>query len=245
MDVNGELSPTNVYMAISEIQRSPANIIPDDELEVEPARHTLWFEDLIVEDDRGVMVGMREQLRRWQEVELYSEQWDLESTGLYRTPDLEAKKRYLQKNLLRYLDKRLAGEVRRAEKNSTLHRVGKVQNALRPKAEAKLSEKIKVKFRAKVLQGRAFMIVSNPWVDNRTTVTLSGDVEISMSKSLKDFGINTRVRYQVDDGLWLAELDKSITRKITARISSSQNDKTLLFDKESNKTIQLMFNHSF
>jgi len=241
----GELLPVSIHKAINLSSRGPANIIPDDEIEIEPIKQTLWYENLLVEDDRGVLVGVREQLKFWREREEYVSNWDLESTGLYRTPDIEAKKRYLQKNLLRYLDKRLSGEIRNAEKNSTLHRVGQVQTALRPNAEARISEKIKIKFRARVLQGKAFILVKNPWVDNRTTISATGKVEVAMNRSFKDLGIATRVRYNVNESEYLAEIDKTITSKITARISSHQNDKTMIFESEANSTLQLLFHHSF
>ena len=49
-----------------------------------------------------------------------------------------------------------------------LHRVGQVQKALKPSTSVNVSKKVKLKFKAKVLQRQARFIVANPWMDYTT-----------------------------------------------------------------------------
>ena len=76
---------------------------------------------------------------------------------------MDEKKKYLEKNILRYMDKRLTGEIKRADKGTTLHRMGQVKKTLRPQTRVKLSENYRLRFRAKVLRGFMRMKFENPF----------------------------------------------------------------------------------
>ena len=52
----GELLPVSIHKAINLSSRGPANIIPDDEIEIEPIKQTLWYENLLVEDDSLITI---------------------------------------------------------------------------------------------------------------------------------------------------------------------------------------------
>jgi len=227
------------------ILRAPATYVPNVEINIIPDSRNTWLQNLLVEDSAGVLRNIRHDIKTWREMEEYVEMWDLESTGLYKVPTRDEKKRYLDKKMLRYLDKRLAGEIKDSKKGSTLYRVGQVRKTLRPKVEARLWKNLKIKFRAKVLRGRGYIVFINPWVDAKATFSASGKVEMEMKKNIKQIGVNTHLQYNVDRDEWFAQLDKKLTDKITARISSHQDDKTMIFSKDSNQTIQLMYNYSF
>ncbi|MBI2519368.1 MAG: hypothetical protein HYV97_03080 [Bdellovibrio sp.] len=225
--------------------RKPANLVPDDEMEIVPVRQTLWTEQILVEDDAGVLKNMQNQISEWDTQRNYVELWDLESTGLYDPPSDSRKQSYIGTNLLRYFDKRLAGEIKNSEDNSALRAVGQMQKTLRPKAEARISENVKLRFKAQALQGKAYFILENPYVETQTLVTASGRVELSVAKSLKRLGVATRVNYYANQGEYVGEVDKSLTDHIIARYSSRQNDKTMMFNKQSDQTIQLLYSLPF
>ncbi|MCO4793165.1 MAG: hypothetical protein KC493_05615 [Bacteriovoracaceae bacterium] len=229
------------------VGRSPANFIPDTEIEPIPLQNRIWLQNLLVEDNSGVLASIRANIQGWEATEEYAKNWNLESTGLYDTPKRATKKAFLNKWLLKYFDKRLAGEIRNSQEGSTLHAVGKVHQTLRPNTEVGLTKKIKVKFKARVLQGRAIARVENPWVDTHATVNIDGEVNVQMKKSLSDIGVTAGINYNANEGRYLAHVDKKLTEKITARVSSNQKDDEMMFDVDEkvDKRLEFFFHTPF
>ena len=191
------------------------------------------------------MAGMRNTLESWDREAEYARMWNLESTGLYVIRDQGDRKAFFNKNLLKYADKRLSGEIKEAEEGSTLARVGKAQKALTPKAEVGVSESVKVKFKAKVLQAKAFMIVKNDYVNNSTEVDITGNVKVNVNRDIASLGVNTGVDYQVTDGQWVARVDKQLSENWRTRLSSSQLDDEMAFSKSSDTRVEFMFSQAF
>ena len=119
-------------LACAATKRGPANYIPDDEISISPIKNTLWLDKVFVKDDAGVLENVRRDIQRWQDDEEYRQNWGIDRFGAQAAPTDLQKKQYLSRQALRYLDKRLTGEVKKAEKGSTLHKVGTVQKALKP-----------------------------------------------------------------------------------------------------------------
>ena len=200
--------------------RAPASAFDEEVLTV-PLEQKAFVQTLFTEDDAGVMKGMRDNLQGWNDVEEYAKKWDLESTGLYKTPTDKEKQKYLSKNLLRYADKRLSGEIRNAEEGSTMHSVGQVEKSLRPNATVAVSKYISFKFKVRVLQGKAIMEVRNPWIDCNATVGANGKAKVITKKDFKQLGTSTGVEYDVKEAQWIAFVDQEISKNIKARLSST------------------------
>ncbi|MCK5074017.1 MAG: hypothetical protein KAQ98_11365 [Bacteriovoracaceae bacterium] len=227
------------------IRRNPANFIPDDDMEISPFENVLWIDRAMVEDDGGILRAMKNDVVEWQEKEEYARNWNLQSTGVYFAPDREHKKRYVEKNILKYVDKRLAGEVKKSEEGSALHTVGKMQRALKPTGTVGIGRKIKFKFRARVVQGEGRIIVINPWVDYHTYANYRGDVNMNLSKNFKKTGISTNMVYDISGHSWEASVSKKITRRVVGKLSSIQSEKQMMFASESNKIIQFSYSLPF
>ncbi len=225
--------------------RSPANFIPDDEQEPAPIEQTMWLQGLLIEDDSGVLVRMRKEIQAWERLEEWRDLWNLKSTGLFKVPTRGEKRSYLEKNLLKYADKRLSGEVRNAEQGSVLHQAGQVQKALRPKAEVSFSKLIKVKLRARVLQGLVVVKVNNPWVESYANVKVNGDVNVHLNRKIASLEVDAGIDYNVKEGVWLARVDRSLTSEITARISSTQKDDKMIFAGSADNRIHLFYHLPF
>ncbi|MBT7610442.1 MAG: hypothetical protein HN576_11845 [Bacteriovoracaceae bacterium] len=227
------------------VGRAPANFIPDVEIEPEPVQQKIWLQTLLIADDAGVLNGMKNEINAWEELREWRDLWDVESTGLYYVPTATEKKSWFERMLLKYADKRLAGEVRNSEKGSALHQVGQVQKALKPKAEVDLSEHVKVKLRGKVLQGLVVVNIINPWVDSYANVTIKGDVDIHVNKRLNDLDLDAGIDYNVTDRSWLARVDRRISSEVTARISSSQKDDKMVFTESADNRVELFYRLNF
>lgn len=220
--------------------RSPASAFDEEVLTV-PLEQKVMVQSLFAEDDAGVMKGMRDSLNSWQDTEDYAHKWDLESTNLYKTPTTKEKTKFITKNLIRYADKRLAGEVRNAEEGSTFHTVGKVEKSLRPNASVPVSKYISLKFKARVLQGKAIMEVRNPLIECNATVGANGKAKILTKKDFTQLGTSAGVEYNVNEAQWISFVDQEITKNIKARMSST----TMPNGNDADKKLEMMASFPF
>lgn len=228
-------------MALESIKRVPASAFEEEVLTV-PLEQKATVKSLFAEDDAGVMKGMRDSLSSWQETEDYAKRWDLESTHLYNTPDTQQKKKFISKNLLRYADKRFAGEMKNAEEGSALYTAKNVEKSLRPNASVPVTKYVSVKFKARVLQGKAIMDVKNPWVECSATVKANGKSKVLTKKDFNQLGTSTGVEYDVSETQWIAFVDQEITKNIKARLSSTSQPNGNDADKRVEMTASFPFN---
>jgi hypothetical protein len=227
------------------VSRGPSNFVPDEEASDLPSDVVLWYENILVPDRAGVMNRMRETYDSWERTQEYARNWNMESTGLYDVKDQEDRVKYFNRHILKYFDKRLSGEIKNAEKGSTLARVGSVQKALKPQTRVEVSKNFKLKFKARPIQGRGFMNIENPWINNSTTVKINGRVNINLNKDIKLLGLKANLDYDVNGGHYVASLNKPLTDEITARVTSSQEDKDVAFTNFDQQTFELFYSLAF
>jgi hypothetical protein len=225
--------------------RGPASAVPRDDMEAMPLESGMWLSSVWVEDRAGVMNGMAHQLQEWERMEEYRRNWDIESTTLYNTPDREQKKAWFNRMLLRYADKRLGGELRNAEEGSTLQRIRTAKAALRPDTEASISENVKIKFKARVLQLRGIMRIINPWVESETSFDVQGRIHSRLAKNFEDLGIRTEVNYWVHEDFYNATISKPLGNNVTAVLSSAQGPNEIAFADMDRNTLQLVYSTAF
>jgi hypothetical protein len=237
------LSSLNPYTKVQ--SRGPSNFVPDEEASDLPNNVVLWYENILVEDQAGVMRSMRATYDQWEQEEEYAKNWSVESTGLYSIKDKDDRVNHFNRHILKYVDKRLSGEIKQAEEGSSLHRVGSVQKALKPQTRVEIAKNFKLKFKARVLQGKALMYVENPWVNNQTTVKADGGIHVNMNKDIKLLGLRANLDYEVNERHYVASLNKSLTKEITARVTSSQEDTEVAFTEFDNQTFEVLYNLSF
>jgi len=227
--------------------RHPSNFVPADDIEPTPYfENKLWVEKAFVADNEGVLNGMKSQIQSWQDTEEYAKNWNVYSTGLYNTPESESRKKMLSSGFLKYADKRLAGEMKDAEEGSTMATMSKAHQALRPQANVGVSQNVKIKFRAKALQGEGKVIVENPWLEYETKYKVfNNNLSTSAGKSFKTIGFRASADYQVTDKNWAANFDQKLTEKWSTRLTSAQTNKEMAFSSESNRIIQLLFSQGW
>ena len=226
-------------------QRKPASSFLDEEIFVTPDQSKTFMQVALADDDGGVMSGMRSSLSSWADTEEFAHTWNLESTGLYKTPTANEKGKMINSRLLKYVDKRLAGELKNAEEGSVLHTAKKVETTLRPNAEVAVSKLVSIKFKARVLQGKIIMDVKNPFVECNASVSAKGKVNLITKKEFKDWGLATGAEYRIDESQWVAYADQEITKELRARISSTQSDKQMMFNKASEQRFEMLASFPF
>ena len=226
-------------------ERNPAGFIPDEGFETPPPRDKHWMTKIFVEDNAGVMKSIKYNIEKWEELEEYSRRWNLYSSGLYKTPGRDQKRRYLEKRLLKYADKRLSGEIKRAEEGTTLKSIQRAHQALRPSAKARLSKNVKLRLKARVLQGEARLLVENPYVDFQTRFKLGGSTNLNIGRRISSLNARTSVDYAIDEGRWQACIERPLGSSLKARITSSQSDKEMIFTDQSEQKAELIFYREF
>lgn len=225
--------------------RSPASTVPDDEMTSQPLTERVWLESFFVEDDEGVLRGMKNYLNENEKKEEFVKNWRLESTGVYEYASKKDKEKYINRQILKYADRRLTGEVKSAEKGSTWEKIGSAEKTLRPNTQVEISKDYSIKFKARLLQGKAFMELKNPYMEQVTTLHLNGKVTMLTRKQFKDLGIETAAEYTVNNNMWEARLDKNLTENLKGRISSSQSADQMFFTNDADKKVEMIYNTSF
>lgn len=204
------------------VTRNPA-AVEEEVLTVPLSSNDSFFtnENIFSEDDAGVMRDMKSTMSSWERTEEYARVWDLKSTGLYNTPTTEQKSQYISKKMLRYADKRLAGEMKKSEEGSALHKMKSVEKNLRPNASVNVSKNFGFKFKARVLQGKAIVEVKNPWIECNATVSANGKTRVITRKEFKELGLASGAEYSVNDSQFLTYIDQQLTDNIKARVSNT------------------------
>ncbi len=204
--------------------RVPASsTVPDEEVIVPPAIEAAWVEVWLQDDNEGIMKKMRNDLALYEQKDEFAKNWNLESTNAtaYKTPKASERKKMISKNLLKYADKKLSGEIKNAEEGSTLHQVGKIEKAVRPQSTVQLSKNYAIKFKARVLQGKGIMEVRNPYIEFNTTLTLNGRVSTVAVKEFKSIGFRSGAEFQLKNSVWIAFMDQELTKNLKARVSTT------------------------
>jgi hypothetical protein len=225
--------------------RLPGNFVPNDEVVAIPEKRVHWGEKILAEDNKGVLVSIREEVRSWEEQREYAKNWNLESTGLYNEKEQREKEKFLRKRGLKYVDKRISGEVKSAEKGSALAKVGKVQKALKPSSKVDIAPNVRLRFKARVLQGVALVNLENPYVDSKATVKANGRMNMHVGKRLDNIGLHTRVDYNVRESSYIAAVRKDLSTHWSTTLSSEQEKEDVAFSSGTNRTVSFDFSSGF
>lgn len=228
------------FTPIDTVSRSPASAFDEDVLVVPLVEQRISIQTIFAEDDAGVMKGMKDQLNSWDAIESYSQKWNLGSTNLYKTPSTKEKTHYITGNLLKYTDKRLAGEIKNSEEGSALHSVAKIEKTLRPNATVGVSKLITIKFNARVLEGKATMEIRNPWIECNTIVNINGKVKVLTKKDYAQLGTSAGLEYAVNESQLVAFVNQEITQNIKAKLSSTSRT-----NDDADKRLEMMATFPF
>lgn len=226
------------------ILRKPA-AIDEEVLTVPLSADSFSNENIFAEDDAGIMRGMKESINSWEKTEEYAQVWDLKSTGLYNTPSTSEKGQFISKKLLRYADKRLSGEMKKADEGSALHKMSRVEKQLRPSAAISVSKNFGLKFKARVLQGKAIVEVKNPWVDCNATVGANGKTKVLAKKEFKQLGLSSGAEYAINEEQFVAFVDQQVTNNVKARLSSTQSNGTNVFRNDADARVEMTASFPF
>ncbi len=236
------LLSTNVSMAAN---RDIASFVSQDEVIVVPREEDSWYSTTMIDDDNGIMNSMRVDIKRWQEQERFLDLWGLEKSGLFEEVSIEDKRGRISRDMLRYADKRLSGEVKKADKGSNLYRVGQAQKTLSPTSTVSLFSGYAIKFQVRALQGKGTIIFKNPYTNTYLETTVGGRREFVTERWFNPFGFRTAVNVRLDKSTYFTTFEQIITENIRASLVSEQGWDQGAFGQASDKRIQLNYFKSF
>ncbi len=238
-----------------ESPRDPTSYVPNDQEIIVPYSPTSIWSELLIEDRKGVLKQVKFQMNEWNEEEDFVEYWRIEDTGQYTVVPMRARKNYLTKNLLRYIDKRIMGEVKTAKEGTSLHKVGQVRDALRPQSKFSFSKDYKLSLRAKVLRGLVFLKFDNPYFDEtvlefkalRNPAFWNNDAHVGQAKlhtmkSFKSIQAYARTEFKFYDDNWFIELGKNLNYPGLSFVVTTVQDNTALpYSGASDKISELRY----
>jgi hypothetical protein len=225
--------------------RQLANFIPSEEVQPYLGQAKGMYHYLTIEDNKGILKETKNQIQDWDRNEEFVRNWSLDGFGKYKITKFEEKKKYLDKRIIKYFDKRLSGEIKSAEEGTTLHRVGQLQKALKPSATLKVSNHFKFKFKARILEGEVKVMLDSTFFKYQTEINRKGDVKMKLYRSFDEIGLHSEANYNPNDKVWVTSISKTLPYNMTAQLSSSQNDKTIAFSSNSNNILQFGYHRSF
>ena len=199
--------------------RSPSSTIPSDDLTPRPIEKDSFYDALFAYDDAGILKSMENNLARWREKEEYSKRWNLQSTGLYKYQGRRKKIGYLRKQALKYADKRLSGEIKKADQKSTLYKIGQARKVLKANLATRIYG-VKVRGKVRVLEGKTTIQVENPWVESKVESDRKGNATLKVGRSISSLKIDTQVHYQIIKDRWTATLKKELFKGFNMQIIS-------------------------
>ena len=221
-------------------RRDVASFVSQDEVIVVPRQEESWYQNNMIDDNQGIMNSMRVDIRRWQEQNQYLDLWGLRKTGIYPETPPEVLTARVRRDMLRYADKRLSGEVNKAEKGSNLYRVGQAQRSLSPSTQVSIFEGYSIKMQVRVIQGKSTFLFNNPYMKTYLEVTLGGRREFVTEKWFNNI-FRAAVNYRLDQYMYFTTFDYRITPQVTASLVSQQNMQAAPYSGESDKRIQLNY----
>src|SRR5210317_436724 len=75
--------------------------------QVRPYNWQTWYKDFFSNDEKGILLKVKNQIIEWNEKEKYVKQWNLESTGQIPLASEREKKTFIFRHFLKYGDYKL------------------------------------------------------------------------------------------------------------------------------------------
>lgn len=236
------LPPTN-YLVWSHIERNPSSFI-NEELILDPPPSRNWADSLFMEDSDGVLNNMRVTVKEWQDKQEYNQNWNLEGTNVVPVPADQAQEAFLKKRAMNYFDRRVSGEVKNPRPGTSWATVARVNRTLKPASQLELAPQFKLKFKARVLQGRASVNIENPLVEANIEGRVNGQANAQLAKTITPLGLRAQVEYRLKQKEMVTVINKKITNSVSAQASSIERSSASVGVK-SDQRVEINFGQAF
>jgi hypothetical protein len=235
-------------VVMGQTTRSPASYMPDDDIIAKPMDNKIsFYQQHIAADKSFVVVESRNQLKIWNDNQLFADQYGYDSTlaGSRFVPTSKEKWEYFKDRYMRYL--RRKGEEPLKEMPKTWYREYRTSNevdaidemedrfrksnriggvalpeALQQK-EVNVWKETKFIFQPRVDRGLIIVGIRGPIAYARAWVGINGRTEVNIQKDIESIGFRAMYNYEADTGRNFASLDQKIVDNLYARATILKN----------------------
>lgn len=254
-------------------KRAPASYIPDDDVIAKPVDNELSFYQQYVASDKSEdVIHTRNQIRIWNDNQMFAEQYGLDSTLMGSTffvPTPEEKFEYFKDKYMRYLrskgeqplrelpkswynDFRASNEVdtidemeehfRKTNRKSVTGKT--LPDALKQK-EVSIWKDTRFIFQPRVEQGLVVVGIKGPIAYARAWVGVNGRTEVNVQKTMDSIGMRVMFNYYAHNGRYFTSVDQKITGNLYARATSYRNPDAVDDNPKQDNTIMLLYAKQF
>ncbi|MBL6990901.1 MAG: hypothetical protein ISR65_14040 [Bacteriovoracaceae bacterium] len=236
------LNPLNKRSSI----RGPANFTPDADLETVPLITDNLVQQLDDSREDPLLKEIKKQLATWKEQDDYVRNWNQSGNGLIKLPTLNQRRRYLEKQFIKFLDQRLTKRVDKAKPGSAISRIGQIEKSLKPNTKITFTKNVKMRMKFKILQGSAMAQIISPYVKCTIDTSLkSKKLNVNLTNELKSLGLGTKIDLDTGTGRYVASVNKVLAYNVNTNIYSAQKHNSLIFSKESDTGVAFTYAMTF
>jgi hypothetical protein len=231
------------------ITRLPANYVPDDDVIVKPIENEITFYQKHIENDQSEeVIQSKQQLKVWQDNQLFADQYGHDSTLMGSTfvPAPEEKWEFFKDRYMRYLrrkgeqplkdlPKTWYNQFRASSDVDTIDEMEarfksknkKVSDSVLPKIlqekEINLWKQNKIIFQPRLDQGLVVIGIRGPLIHARAWVGVNGRTELNVRKDIDSIGFRAMYNYESETGEYIASLDQRLMQHLSLRVTKSNN----------------------
>ena len=233
--------------AIAQVQRAPANFVPDDDAIIVPLIIEKNIMDSFHEKHEDEFKSARAKLEFWISQEQYAQDYGLEDTGIVKLPTIEEKERFLQRNYLRFLSRDVERSTNSSLKDTweewntddeidaisavELHNKvliksdkssqNKPLNKTKSVKVGKNSFKFGFQLRPEI--GMAKVNLKSKYFNARAWVGINGNQELNIERKFKATGTKFFVNYFIDQTRSLAVIDQKLVNNWSLRLTHDKD----------------------
>ncbi len=230
----------------AELNRAPANFVPDDDVIVVPVIVEKNIVDEFHEKHKNDFKNAKRKLRYWISQEQYAKDHGLEYSGIVHLPSAEDKETFLHRNYLRFITKDVEKSANAGVKNTLenwttddeidsiqaveMHervivkaKKSKGQNEIKKSRTVKVGkDKFKFGFQARPEIGMLKFTVKSKYFNARGWVGINGNQEIKVERTIASTNTRMMMNYYIDQARILAAADQRLTRHWSLRYTHNK-----------------------
>ncbi len=257
----------------SQVGRTPANFVPDDDEIIVPIIVEKNFIDEFHEKHADQFQVARKRLQFWLQQEQYAKDYGLEDSGVVDTPTEDEKVKFLNRNYLRFLSKdverstnsNLRDTLEDWTTDDEIDAISAVElhekvivHAKKKNGDKIIKEEKSVKvgkdtfkfgFQPRLEMGMVKFTIKSKYFNARAWVGVNGNQELKLERRFKSTNTKAMVNYYIDEERALAVIDQRIANHFYLRLTHTKEFNPELSASEEivpeNNIVQLRFNMGF
>lgn len=232
------------------IGRAPASYIVNDDLIVKPFEVEKNFFTELSEKHASSFDKHRSIVENWKRNEELETMYGLEGRGVFKTSTLEQRQRFVQRNYLRFVSKKIERNANsgiadwwnRRTEDDEIDSIKNVISQEKKITETKKSlgmpglkstgivksgsDKVKFNFRPYIEMGMVKVSMDSDYFNAKGWFGINGNQEFNVQKFIKSTNTRFIYNYYIDQQRSLAVIDQNLTKRVSLRYTHNKS-----FDK--------------